>query len=340
MGDPTPPLDQSGLIIDGEPNICSDNAEERQLARRLRIQRRLSATRKRQDEDSDSKERSISGKATQQKTQLESQVESCNNDVFEIIDEGVEAVTNIKIAGNAHEVQKREEDRLAREERIKYLEKEAEIADEKYQEINKKWEEIAKFNDPLDLFEETERQKDKCRQLLDKKDVVIKRLQEELKMAELRFIKDQEKQSADMNLLVFRINEQIKIMRKVVKNQIALIEDGIETERLEAIQTFNKKWEGLNRQREKEQVNNLNSKLNSLEEHNQEMKRIMLVHQEKFRDSKINLEENIQLLQREVESVKAVCLLNREKVDYNYQVLKKRDDLNILQAIPINISII
>ncbi|RZF47211.1 hypothetical protein LSTR_LSTR004920 [Laodelphax striatellus] len=330
MGDSTSPLAQPDLIIDGEPNICSDNAEERQLARRLRIQRRLSATRKRQDKDSDTKERSIPGKATQQKTQLESQVESCSNDVFEIIDEGVEAVTNIKIAGNAHEVQKREEDRLAREERMKYLEKEAEIADEKYQEINKKWEAIAKFNDPLDLFEETERQKDKCKQLLEKKDVVIKRLQEELRMAELRFIKDQEKQSADMNLLVFRINEQIKIMRKVVKNQIALIEDGIEAERLEAIQTFNKKWESLNRQREKEQVNNLNSKLNSLEEHNQELKRIMLVHQEKFRDSKINLEENIQLLQREVESVKAVCLLNREKVDYNYQVLKKRDDENLI----------
>lgn len=56
------------------------------------------------------------------------------------------------------------------------------------------------------------------------KDSVIHRLQNELKNAEYRFIKDQEKQTADIDLLVSRINEQINVMRKVVRAQLILIE--------------------------------------------------------------------------------------------------------------------
>lgn len=50
------------------------------------------------------------------------------------------------------------------------------------------------------------------------------------------------------------------------------------------------------------------------------MKHVILNHQEQYRTTKIQLENDIKLLQQEYETVKATCLMNSEKLDYNYQV--------------------
>lgn len=38
----------------------------------------------------------------------------------------------------------------------------------------------------------------------------------------------------------------------------------------------------------------------------------------------------LQVMHHELEQVKAMCLLNAEKLDYNYQVLQKREDENLM----------
>lgn len=43
-------------------------------------------------------------------------------------------------------------------------------------------------------------------------------------------------------------------------------------------------------------------------------------HFEKYRTSKVELETLTQELQKELEKLKATCLINTEKIGYNYQV--------------------
>lgn len=43
-------------------------------------------------------------------------------------------------------------------------------------------------------------------------------------------------------------------------------------------------------------------------------------HHEKFREAKIELESLIQELQKELEKLKSTCIINTEKIGYNYQV--------------------
>lgn len=52
--------------------------------------------------------------------------------------------------------------------------------------------------------------------------------------------------------------------------------------------------------------------------------------QEYYRETKIKIENDIEELQQELEKIKALALLNSEKLDYNYQILKKREDENII----------
>jgi hypothetical protein len=64
----------------------------------------------------------------------------------------------------------------------------------------------------------------KCTELIAQKDKLIKELREELNLADDVFVKDQEKQKEDLWLLAERIENQVKMMRNVYKNELKLIE--------------------------------------------------------------------------------------------------------------------
>lgn len=49
------------------------------------------------------------------------------------------------------------------------------------------------------------------------------------------------------------------------------------------------------------------------------MDTLTLEHREKYRGAKIQLEREIQTLQQELQQLKATCIINSEKIDYNFQ---------------------
>lgn len=64
----------------------------------------------------------------------------------------------------------------------------------------------------------------KYAELIAQKDMLIKELKTELKLADERFDKDQKKQKEDLWLLTERIENQVKVMRKAYKEELKLIE--------------------------------------------------------------------------------------------------------------------
>ena len=104
----------------------------------------------------------------------------------------------------------------------------------------------------------------------------------------------------------------------------------IELERDQLIEANNKKWESLYRERGQLEVTHMELKFKAVEEHEDEIYQVAVDHQERFREMKIKLETDIQILQLELEQVKAQCLMNSEKLVYNFQVLKKREEENLI----------
>lgn len=66
---------------------------------------------------------------------------------------------------------------------------------------------------------------------------------------------------------------------------------------------------------------NMTGFLLQTQENKDEMEKIMWEHHAKYRVAKIELESLIQELQKELEKLKAVCIINSEKIGYNYQVI-------------------
>ncbi|XP_050293707.1 LOW QUALITY PROTEIN: dynein regulatory complex protein 1 [Anthonomus grandis grandis] len=309
-----------------EPQVTSSDPNERKLARRLRIERRWEALKK-------SKQNVPVDKSTleiEKDDEIQSQIKKSADLLEKFLLEGEEYISNVRIANDSREVDRRENEGINKEKIFEKLEEEAQSAVELFQSIATKWSNIQKHNDPLLINEAIIDQKEKCDMLISQKDAIIAMLNDELKAAERQFTKDQNKQIEDINTLSERIEKQISFMRRAYRDELEILEHVVMQERKNLVDATDKKWEELFRKRQNQEVSNMNKKFEQVEEFNQKMGDLRLDFQEHFRETKIKLENDIEELQRQLEEIRALALLNSEKLDYNYQILKKREDENII----------
>lgn len=73
------------------------------------------------------------------KTLLQQQLKNSTELLEKLVIEGNELVTNVRVANDSREVDRREEEGIGREKIIEQLEEESESAKEKFDEIADKW---------------------------------------------------------------------------------------------------------------------------------------------------------------------------------------------------------
>ncbi|XP_076626610.1 dynein regulatory complex protein 1 [Colletes latitarsis] len=304
-----------------EPSVLSSDANERKLARKLRIQRRLDALHK-QSTAEDTEIVEI--------TPIEKQVLESINALEKLAVEGDEVVSGVKVANDARELQRRKEMQETRERLLAALEEEDKKCTEKYFVISQKWPEILACKDPLDIHDELESQNAKCLEVLDKKDALIAELKQELEKADLMYAEEVNNQNEDIDLLIERMENQVRTMTKAYRHELQMVENVIESERKTLLTTSQEKWEALLQKYKEDTVEAREKKKEIMRDYEEEMRKAITEHQEEFRRLKINFELEIQQLQQEVQNMKALCLMNVEKLDYNYAVLKRREEENII----------
>ncbi|XP_008212645.1 dynein regulatory complex protein 1 [Nasonia vitripennis] len=308
-----------------EPSVLSTDPNERKLARRLRIQRRVEALQKLEAETTaDAGDHSVEECLTEKRIVASAEL------LEKLIAEGNEVISNVRVANDAREIERRREASKIREKLLKRLEESADECKKRYDLINERWPLILESNDPLDINSEMESQKEKCDEVLAKKDKVIAELKEELRKADDKYSDDQRKQKDDIKLLIERIENQMSTMENVYGRELELIEKTLKTERESLVNSFQKKWDNLYKQQEDEDVAGDKKRNEIMKEYEEEMERVMTEHDEEFRAQKIQLENECQDLQQQVEKMKALCLLNSEKLTYNYTVLKSREEENTI----------
>nr|CAD7392390.1 unnamed protein product [Timema cristinae] len=188
-------------------------------------------------------------------------------------------VTNVRIANDAREVKRREENVVAHQERMAKLDQELVASAQKLEEINARWEGILGTNDPLDLYHDIHHQRVKCSELMSQKDQLIQELRKELHLADDRFMRDQRRQKQDLGLLCERIDQQVVVMGRAYKQELLLVE----------------KWEGLYKARDKLELSHMDKKMHTVQQFEQEMYKIHKENEEHYRAKKLQLETDLQL---------------------------------------------
>ncbi|XP_052756907.1 dynein regulatory complex protein 1 isoform X2 [Galleria mellonella] len=314
--------DEEDVLAPKEPQVTSQDPEERKAGRALRIKKRQEAL-KRAEQQTDETSGEEEPGPIEQATALAAE------ELQRLALDGAAKVTNVKVTTDEREVIRRTLFSEKMNRSVKKIEEEAADAQLQYEAITSNWDVMLTIKDPLDIDMEIKAQKQKCDDLLAQKNSLIDELKSDLKRMDEAYYEDLDKQDKDIKELSDRIEKQVTIMQRAYEKQLSLIELAINIERDAMVDHNNKRWEALYKQRDREEIAHMEYKFGQLEEHKAEIEAIMWDHHEKYREAKIELESLIQELQKELEKLKATCIINTEKIGYNYQVLKKREEENV-----------
>ncbi|XP_010213706.1 PREDICTED: dynein regulatory complex protein 1, partial [Tinamus guttatus] len=225
------------------------------------------------------------------------QVEESRQRLAKLLFEGTQLVTNIQVAADSREAQRR-----------------AEEAELKLQRLG-------------DLLTQQQRQ---CTLLLEEKNKLIGELQQELKSKDEQYVYALRKQSDDIHLLSERMEEQIRNMLKNYRHELLQIEKAFELERRELLDDNKKKWEETIQAHNAQELEDLAARMKKVEEFEKQLNQLHVQGVEEYNTMKSQLESNVQTLEEQLQKVKATYQLNQEKLEYNLQVLKKQDEENTI----------
>lgn len=186
------------------------------------------------------------------------------------------------------------------------------------------------LNEPMIIHQKLEDQKVAIEELMKGKDKVIDECQQQFKRVSEKYYVNIQKQSDDMCFLIDRVNQQINEIKKAYNESFKELETAIESERQRLGEEWRSNW------------NNMFEKLKDGEEkklliakekqrfYAEELRKICVKQEEITRATKIRMEKDAEQLEVELRKTRYNILMNSEKIDYNYQVLQKRNEENVI----------
>ena len=164
--------------------------------------------------------------------------------------------------------------------------------------------------------------------MIDEKDKLVSDLQQDLKSKDDQYVKHLKKQAEDVDLILERMEEQTKTLLKAYREELDVIETSFSTERRELLKSQQAEWDKTVGERGGKENDFLEAREKRIEENEAQIQHLRIRNSEEFSQVKIKLETDIQILQQQIQQMKATFQLNAEKLEYNFQVLKKRDEEN------------
>ncbi|XP_010902771.1 dynein regulatory complex protein 1 [Esox lucius] len=301
-----------------------ENPEERIAARRLRIVARSKANKREDGVDA------VDNVTKEEPRKSQEQVELSEKRMINLHRDGTELVTNIQVAADARESQRRAEMYEAGRLRVEKLENEAKSSLEKFEEITRKWTEAKMKEIPQDLRDCLNSQQQLCAQIIEDKNKLIHELQQEVKLSDDRYVKNLKKQAEDIDLIIERMEDQAKFLMSSLRDELVQIENSFEQERKILLTGNRKKWEQHTEERRHKEMENVMQRMRRMEEYEESLQQLRTTDAEEYNMIKFKLDTDVQVLQQKLQQTKATFQLNQEKLDYNLQVMKKRDEENTI----------
>ncbi|XP_032877372.1 dynein regulatory complex protein 1 [Amblyraja radiata] len=309
------------------PSVNSEDPEERIAARRIRIAQRLEEKRR---ELRGSNEVVEEGDGIEKLNKSCKQVVDTHQRLLKLKRDGISLVTNVQVAEDSREMYRRNLEREALSQRTAKLENEAIMSEEKFEAITKKWVSAKALKIPQDLRDILVKQQQQCAQLIEGKNNLITTLQKELKLSDDRYVKDLKKLAEDIDLMLERMEEQIKTLSKSYRMEMKEIEKAFQLERHELMKNNLLLWENKMQTRRDKEIEYLVVRMEKVEEYENQLQQVRVQDAEEYDMIKMKLLTDVEILEQQLEQMKATYQLNQEKLEYNFQVLKKRDEENTI----------
>ncbi|CAJ1413811.1 unnamed protein product [Effrenium voratum] len=235
-------------------------------------------------------------------------------------------LTSIRVRFDDQENQRRIVEENNRLDRYEALQIEAVTSGRKNAAIEMKWADLLNMDIPQELNDQLQFQKSACRQIIESKDRRIEDFKTELKNKDEEYIKMLKQQSLDITTLISKMREQYHSLRQHYEQQLEDIEQAFEEERKEMLQKNKAEIEALFEKRRQMEENEFLERRQERERGFQlQIDELRTDNADSYNKCKIALEKGIQELEQHLEKMLATYLLNKEKLEYNLQVLSERN---------------
>lgn len=122
------------------------------------------------------------------KVGIEKQLETSDKTLSELVQNGNDLISNIRLANDRREVQRRVKEAELRDVLLSDLQKESQISAAKFEEISSKWGVIENVVDPMEIHENLESQKALIGELMEQKLTIINECRDELNSADRKSV--------------------------------------------------------------------------------------------------------------------------------------------------------
>jgi dynein regulatory complex protein 1 len=314
-------------------DVDFEKADQRISARRARIANRLDAARKIK-KMIQVKHVFVGGyhsQSTRETFPVEAQCDASRGLLDNVLDNGSELVSNVRLAADHLQVQHRVR-HDARTEALTTLlaTEDAETTDE-VEKINQSWpgDDVQK-RAPMDLYEKIMDQKSACNELLRKRNDLISILDSEIKDSDNQYKTLIEEYHENTSVLASRMESQIQALEGLIRSERKNLIDAYGGQKADHLKRNERNWqvklEAVNRTAEDQ----MEERLKALRDQEKELDEIILADSEAFIEMKHKMEQNIATLADQIQLLDAVHQMNEERLDYEIHVLRKHEEEIVL----------
>jgi len=234
-------------------------------------------------------------------------------------------LTQVRVAFDDAENQRRIVEEAARLDRYEALQIEAVTSGRKNAAVEMKWADLLNLEIPQELYEQLRTQREACQTIIDAKDRRIREFETELKNKNDEYVRVLKQMQADVSTLIQKMIAQSQQLRTEYKEQLDSIEKAFIKERTELRDKHKVEMEELFEKRKRMEENEfLEERQHRERQYQIRTDQLRTTHADEFNQSKIALERSIQDLEQHLEKMMATYQLNKEKLEYNLQVLTER----------------
>ncbi|BES87484.1 coiled-coil domain containing 164 [Nesidiocoris tenuis] len=297
-----------------ETLLIADDPEIRKAARRMRI------------EQGTQESKAVEGDQTNpaSPTLVKAQMERSMLKILELLEDSWRSVSNVQIASIKNAIERQNSGKKFREEIDRLIKEECDVTMEKFEGVNSYWKEISRSKSISEICESTGEQMDDCQELLQQKDILIENLKSRLKQADRHFNEELAKRNEFLTGLTERINDQLVVMDDCYRKELQNLQNVVNIEKREFLDERKKLWEKNIGKKELLELENTVKRYDYLQEYEEQLDTMTIEHTETMRDQKMIMENKLNDLAVEESRYQSAILISGEMLNYNVQVLQKR----------------
>eukprot|EP00760_Papus_ankaliazontas_P035472 PhM_4_TR7813/c0_g1_i1/m.14773/K19754/DRC1; dynein regulatry complex protein 1 len=314
-------MDRPGSAEDGQPSMA-----QRIEQRRAALEARLAA------QNAGNGESMLGiGQTADKEPKLgkgELQVRASHAELNRLRVQAQQRVTRYRVECEKLENERRVTAELSAKRRQEKKDEDTKSSRERNGEVEMKWQDLYFKKIPQELQKELNMQKEACSKIMLAKDRLIDDFRQQLKDADDEYVLALQRQASNIDGLISTMHHETDTMIAAYERELDQIEDAYTQERRQLLDTNQDEIQQLMQQRENKEKENSRKRDQKVTQDQQELDHLHEANAEEYAAKKVTLQKDIHTLAQQLEAMRAMYLLNQEKLLYNLRVLGQRTEEN------------